>query len=410
MSGLIRSSSGTYNVRENELIHTKTEPPVKAIKCVVHFLDDTSHSFEIDRRSKSQVLLDLVYDHLDLIEKDYFGLMYEEESDGPNERMRWLDPLKTLKRQTKSDPPYRLYFRVKFYVSDPSKLSEEYTRYHFFLQIKRDILDGKLVCPRAVSILLGSYAVQSELGDYSAEEHRPGYLADFRLDPKQDQQFDMEVIRYHQQHKGQTPADAEQNYLERAKHLEMYGVDLHNAKDLTGTDIQLGVTCSGLVVFRNHHKIDNFTWSKIVKISFKRKQFFIQTRGDSNDQPDTTIGFYMFTYRSCKNLWKSCVEYHSFFRLHHIKQMPRKWYQLGSKFRYSGRTEYETVQTSKRLFKTDRAHFQRTPSKTLRHTISGIGNRQTVQERNETSYNNMNNSIGNNTPVKSAMRNSFSAR
>lgn len=418
MSGMIRSSSGTYNVRQNEIIQTKSEPPVKAVKCVIHFLDDTSHTLEVDRRSKAQVLLNLVYEHLDLIEKDYFSLQYEEDSDGANENenMRWIDPLKSVKRQLRTEPPYDLYFRVKFYVVDPSRLQEEYTRYHFFLQIKKDILDGKLACPTSVATLLASFAVQSELGDYSLDEHAPGYLKDFRFVPNQDQTFENEVKRYHQQHKGQTPADAELNYLERAKDLEMYGVDLHSAKDSSGVDIHLGVTANGLVVFRNHKKVDTFPWNRIVKISFKRKQFFIQSRSDSNEQADTIIGFNMFTYRSCKTLWKSCVEYHSFFRLRHIKSMPRKWYHLGSKFRYSGRTEYEAQQDSKRLTRGERL-FQRTGSNTLRHTISassGIANRMGVERRSASSYtplSNLSSSSNNQTP-KPALRtsNSFSVR
>lgn len=410
MSARLRSNSGTYKVRENEIIHTKVEPPVKAVKCVIHFLDDTSHEIEVDRRSKAQVLLELVYDHLDLVEKDYFSLQYEDDTDGPEERMRWVDPLKSVKRQIKGGSPYHLYFRVKFYVTDPSKLQEEYTRYHFFLQIKKDILDGKLACPPNVSTLLGSYAVQSELGDYSPEEHRSGYLNEFRLVPNQDKQYQSEVMRFHQQHKGQTPADAELNYLERAKHLEMYGVDLHNAKDSSGIDIQLGVTCDGVVVFKNNRKVDTFTWTRIIKISFKRKQFFIQTRGDSADQTETIIGFNMFTYRSCKILWKSCVEYHSFFRLHHIKQLPRKWYQLGSKFRYSGRTEYEAQQSSKRLARSDKP-FQRSSSSQLRHTISGTGfsNRNMYDRKSTTSYT-PTSALNRSQPPKSALRNSFSAR
>lgn len=95
--------------------------------------------------------------------------------------------------------------------------------------------------------------------------------------------------------RGQLPADAEFNFLDHAKRLEMYGVELHKAKvnvfvailliintmllqDNAGKEIQLGVTSVGLVVFQNDIKINIFSWSKIMKISFKRKQFFIQLR------------------------------------------------------------------------------------------------------------------------------------
>jgi len=51
--------------------------------------------------------------------------------------------------------------------------------------------------------------------------------------------------------RGQTPAEAELHYLENAKKLAMYGVDMHPAKDSEGVDIMLGVCASGLLVYRD---------------------------------------------------------------------------------------------------------------------------------------------------------------
>nr|XP_022309448.1 tyrosine-protein phosphatase non-receptor type 4-like isoform X7 [Crassostrea virginica] len=415
MSMRLVSSGGTYNVRASEMSSHLQDRQPKMVTCIVHFLDDSQTDFEVDKKAKSQVLLDKVFGHLELVEKDYFGLQFVDLSPAPDGMvshahhpvgpyaMRWLDPLKTIKkqcrdiRQTLRGPPYEFYFRVKFYVSDPSKLEEEYTRYHFFLQVKRDILEGRLVTPPSTAALLASYAIQSELGDYNPDEHKGNYISDYRFIPHQTEDFEKQVSELHKQHRGQTPADAEYHYLDKAKRLEMYGVDLHNARgmfieaselgecntsDQSNIDIQLGVTSVGLVVFQNNVKINTFPWAKIVKISFKRKQFFIQLRREMNDSVENLIGFNMVSYRSCKNLWKSCVEHHTFFRLYVPNPPSKKIFSMGSKFRYSGKTEFQSLEENKRRAKIERT-FSRSPSKKFaRRTVSGHTRDQIIQERN----------------------------
>ncbi|VDI68836.1 tyrosine-protein phosphatase non-receptor type 4 [Mytilus galloprovincialis] len=400
-------SGGTYDVRASEMAANFQDIRPKTVTCVVHFLDDSQEVFEVDKRAKAQHLLDKVFGHLELVEKDYFGLQFIDIAP-PTEgaphghvqvtsyAMRWLDPLKTIKKQCRG-PPFEFFFRVKFYVSDPSKLAEEYTRYHFFLQVKRDILEGRLMCPQNTAILLASYAVQSELGDFNPDEHRDNYLADYRFIPNQTPEFEKQVSDLHKQHRGQNPADAEYNYLDKAKRLEMYGVDLHNARsmmigdvetgqfnvDQSSVDIQLGVTSVGLVVFQNNVKINTFPWAKIVKISFKRKQFFIQLRREVNDSVENLIGFNMNSYRSCKNLWKSCVEHHTFFRLYVPNPPSKKVFSLGSKFRYSGRTEYQTLEENKRRAKLDRTFSRSSSSKGFaRRTVGGHTRNTIMEERN----------------------------
>uniref|UniRef100_A0A8W8MQT9 FERM domain-containing protein n=1 Tax=Magallana gigas TaxID=29159 RepID=A0A8W8MQT9_MAGGI len=422
MSMRLVSAGGTYNVRASEMSSHLQDRQPKMVTCIVHFLDDSQQDFEVDKKAKSQVLLDKVFGHLELVEKDYFGLQFVDLSPAPDGMishahhpvgpyaMRWLDPLKTIKKQCRG-PPYEFYFRVKFYVSDPSKLEEEYTRYHFFLQVKRDILEGRLVTPPSTAALLASFAIQSELGDYNPDEHKGNYISDYRFIPHQTEDFEKQVSELHKQHRGQTPADAEYHYLDKAKRLEMYGVDLHNARvlidreipinspfygmfidanelgqcntgDQSNIDIQLGVTSVGLVVFQNNVKINTFPWAKIVKISFKRKQFFIQLRREMNDSVENLIGFNMVSYRSCKNLWKSCVEHHTFFRLYVPNPPSKKIFSMGSKFRYSGKTEFQTLEENKRRAKIERT-FSRSPSKKFaRRTVSGHTRDQIIQERN----------------------------
>jgi tyrosine-protein phosphatase non-receptor type 4 len=188
------------------------------------------------------------------------------------------------------------------------------------------------------------------------------------------------VAELHKLHKGQSPAESEMNFLEHAKRLEMYGISLHPGKDSAGRDIQLGVTSIGLVVFQASVKINTFSWTKIVKISFKRKQFFIQLRKELTESYDTLLGFNLSSYRSCKNLWKSAVEHHSFFRLQSPQQPPRKFpvlWGLSSKFRYSGRTEFQTVSESalaanQSKSRWDRAFFRSPSRRALRQTLPNL--------------------------------------
>ncbi|XP_076674909.1 protein tyrosine phosphatase Meg isoform X7 [Andrena cerasifolii] len=370
----LSGSSGSYHVRGAELARNRR---LKSLSATVVFLDDTQHTFQLDKRAKGQALLDLVFQHLELVEKDYFGLQYAENgatacTHSPD-IMRWLDPTKPVKKQIRSKGG-QFYFKVKFYVSDPSKLQEEYTRYQFYLQIRRDICQGKLQLPPSTACLIASYTVQSELGDYHPEEHGPGYLSRLQLIPAQTEEMEKKIAELHKLHKGQLPADAEFNFLDHAKRLDMYGVELHKARDSTNKEIQLGVTSIGLVVFQNGMKINVFSWSKIVKISFKRKQFFIQLRREQkfilqSENYDTLLGFNMQTYRSSKNLWKACVEHHTFFRLHSPKMRPRRFpLTLSSRFTYSGRTEFQTVEDGKNRARVERT-FIRSPSKRLVHGV-----------------------------------------
>jgi tyrosine-protein phosphatase non-receptor type 4 len=214
---------------------------------------------------------------------------------------------------TTKKKPFRNIFQIIFFsFTDPSRLHEEYTRYLMYLQVKRDLCEGRLSAPVSTISLLTSYAVQSTLGDYDPDTCNKNYLLPFRDLRRQSmaaagaagnasnlspEEMDRRIAELHKLHKHQSPAEAEFNFLEHAKRLEMYGISLHPGKDSNGRDIQLGVTCIGLVVFQNQVKINTFSWSKIVKISFKRKQFFIQLRKELTESYDTLLGFNLASYR-----------------------------------------------------------------------------------------------------------------
>ncbi|XP_074919049.1 band 4.1-like protein 3 isoform X3 [Chelonoidis abingdonii] len=347
----------------------------KNMQCKVMLLDGSEYGCEVEKRSRGQILFDKVCEHLNLLEKDYFGLTYRDMENQKN----WLDPAKEIKKQIRSGA-WQFSFNVKFYPPDPSQLSEDITRYYLCLQLRDDIVSGRLPCSFVTLALLGSYTVQSELGDYDPDEYGSDYVSEFRFAPNQTKELEDKVIELHKSHRGMTPAEAEMHFLENAKKLSMYGVDLHHAKDSEGVEIMLGVCASGLLIYRDRLRINRFAWPKVLKISYKRNNFYIKIRPGEFEQFESTIGFKLPNHRAAKRLWKVCVEHHTFFRLLLPEAPPKKFLTLGSKFRYSGRTQAQTRRASA-LIDRPAPYFERSSSK--RYTMSRSLDGASVNENHE---------------------------
>ncbi|XP_047381932.1 band 4.1-like protein 3 isoform X19 [Sciurus carolinensis] len=347
----------------------------KSMQCKVILLDGSEYSCDVEKRSRGQVLFDKVCEHLNLLEKDYFGLTYRDAENQKN----WLDPAKEIKKQIRSGA-WHFSFNVKFYPPDPAQLSEDITRYYLCLQLRDDIVSGRLPCSFVTLALLGSYTVQSELGDYDPDECGNDYISEFRFAPNHTKELEDKVIELHKSHRGMTPAEAEMHFLENAKKLSMYGVDLHHAKDSEGVEIMLGVCASGLLIYRDRLRINRFAWPKVLKISYKRNNFYIKIRPGEFEQFESTIGFKLPNHRAAKRLWKVCVEHHTFFRLLLPEAPPKKFLTLGSKFRYSGRTQAQTRRASA-LIDRPAPYFERSSSK--RYTMSRSLDGASVNENHE---------------------------
>ncbi|XP_061425193.1 protein 4.1-like isoform X2 [Lethenteron reissneri] len=321
---------------------------VKEVECSVLLLDGTQFACKLPRHAKGHELFHRVCEHLNLLERDYFSLTYKDASDQKN----WLDPIKEIKKQLMHSP-WLVSFNVKFYPPDPSHLLEDISRYYLCLQLREDVARGRLPCLPVVHALLGSYALQAELGDYDAAEHGAGYAGRFQLAPNQTHELQDRMAELHAAHRGQSPAEAELHYLENAKTLAMYGVELHRAKchqDSEGVDIKLGVCANGLLVYRDRLRINRFAWPKILKISYRRSNFFIKVRPGEFEKCESTVGFKLPSHRAAKRLWKTCVEHHTFFRMAVPEPTRRpRFMSLGSRFRYSGRTQAQTRQASARI-------------------------------------------------------------
>ncbi|XP_018121859.1 erythrocyte membrane protein band 4.1-like 3 L homeolog isoform X15 [Xenopus laevis] len=368
----VSQKSGSSKLSKSPL---KAAKRPKNMQAKVMLLDGSEYTCEVEKRSKGQVLFDKVCEHLNLLEKDYFGLAYQDSENQKN----WLDPSKEIKKQTRNGA-WHFSFNVKFYPPDPSQLSEDITRYYLCLQLRDDIVCGRLPCSFVTLALLGSYTVQSELGDYDPEEYGSDYVSEFRFAPNQTKELEDKVVELHKSYRGMTPAEAEMHFLENAKKLSMYGVDLHHAKDSEGVEIMLGVCASGLLIYRDRLRINRFAWPKVLKISYKRNNFYIKIRPGEFEQFESTIGFKLPNHRAAKRLWKVCVEHHTFFRLLMPEAPPKKFLTLGSKFRYSGRTQAQTRRASA-LIDRPAPYFERSSSK--RYTMSRSLDGASVNENHD---------------------------
>lgn len=340
----------------------------KMLAIRVQMLDESISMFQVQAKAVGRVLFDQVCKQLHLLEADYFGLEYQDMAG----TRYWVDLEKPMSRQvglSLVDPLLR--FCVKFYTPDPAQLEEEFTRYLFCLQIKRDLAQGHIQCNDNTAALMASYIVQAECGDYVAEDYPdPSYLSTNKFVPHQDHELDRRIMENHKKHAGQSPAEADLNLLETARRCELYGMKMHPAKDHEGVPLNLSVAHMGIVVFQNYTKINTFSWAKIRKISFKRKRFLIKLHPEGYGYYKDTVEFYFEGRNECKNFWKKCVENHGFFRCSIVKKVPRQRTRVlsrGSSFRYSGRTQKQIVEFVRENY-VKRQTFQR--SQSFRHSSS----------------------------------------
>uniref|UniRef100_A0A0A1WUG3 Erythrocyte membrane protein band 4.1-like 4A n=1 Tax=Zeugodacus cucurbitae TaxID=28588 RepID=A0A0A1WUG3_ZEUCU len=338
--------------------------PSRIMSVRINLLDETDFLHEIKDDLPGQALLDVVFARLNLIETSYFGIRYIDDEN----QTHWLDPASRISRQLKpKSDPYDLYFGVKFYAADPCKLLEEITRYQLFLQVKQDVLQGRLPVAFELAAELGAFVVQSELGDYDQRRHSKGYVSEFRLLPNQSSELETRVAELHQQLMGMSPATAELNYLDKVKWHDMYGVDLHPVLGEDSVEYFLGLTPSGIVVLRNKTTVAHYYWPRIAKVYYKGRYFMLRISDKNNEL--STYGFETPRKTACKHLWRCCVEHHAFFRMVRVAPLPNSQsnnsdlFQLGSRLRYSSRTEKQPTAKDALSLGRIQPAFTRVPSK-----------------------------------------------
>ncbi|VDN50819.1 unnamed protein product [Dracunculus medinensis] len=334
----------------------------------VTFLDATQHSFFIKKRATGGELFNEVVSYIHLNEKEYFSLSFGDNTG----TQLWLCNDKRISKQLKGEP-WIFNFRVKFYPVDPTTLNDDLTRYQMCLQIRSDIYSGKISATFATYALLGSYIVQSEFGDYSVSPEYDSFLRNIHLAPVLSDALLDKVQSLHKQHKGQSPADADLQYLENAKKLSLYGISTTLAKDSKGNAVAFGIGAHGIHIYQDRIRIYRFIWQNIIKIAYKRNIFTIKLRRGELEKNETNISFKFADYETAKRAWKFAVENHTFFRLIRPDEKPRKGFlHWGSgKFSYQGRTQFQSKMASQ-MFGNSAPNIQR--SQSARFSCKSDGN------------------------------------
>ncbi|XP_070687029.1 FERM domain-containing protein 5-like [Pempheris klunzingeri] len=316
--------------------------------CTVRLLDDSEYTCTIQRDAKGQYLFDLICHHLNLLEKDYFGIRYVD----PDKQRHWLEFTKSIAKQMKSQPPFTMCLRVKFYPPDPAALKEEITRYLVFLQVKRDLYHGRLLCKTSDAALLAAYILQAEIGDYDPGKHPEGYSSKFQFFPKHSEKLERRIAEIHKTELiGQIPEISELNFLQKAQMLETYGVDPHPCKDVSGNPAFLAFTPFGFTVLQGNRRVHFLKWDEVTKLKFEAKTFHIY----ANQKEDRKIILTYFapTPEACKHLWKCGVENQAFYKLEKSSQVrtvsSSNLFFKGSRFRYSGKVAKEVMEQSAKI-------------------------------------------------------------
>ncbi|XKL64801.1 hypothetical protein PGB90_004887 [Kerria lacca] len=323
------------------------------LKATIRLLEDTNIlecEFEIGH--KGRYLIDYVCDHLNLAERDYFALRYVDT----DKQRHWLDPGKSILKQIKDVENALFSFRVKFYPPNPLQLKEQITRYQMYLQLRRDLLHGRLHCNNKDAAFLGACIIQAELGDYNPEEHIGNYASECKIFLKQTLNIEESIIEIHQTLlKGQLLEEIEAKFLRKCCSFDSYGVDPHPVKDQKGIQSYLGVNFNGILIFQGTRKTNHFKWNEVQKINYEGKMFIIHLIyiEDSRTKKKETVGFKCPTTAACRHLWRCAVEQMLFFTSPSSSNIPRVvsggGFFTGSKFKYAGRVEREVLEEMAQL-------------------------------------------------------------
>uniref|UniRef100_A0A671V4P5 protein-tyrosine-phosphatase n=1 Tax=Sparus aurata TaxID=8175 RepID=A0A671V4P5_SPAAU len=246
----------------------------------IQLLNGEFVEFTLSVESTGQECLEAVAQRLELREITYFSLWYFNKQN----QQRWIDLEKPLKKQLdKYGLEPTVYFGVVFYIPSITQLQQEITRYQYYLQLKKDVLDGRISCSLEQAIRLASLAVQADFGDfnrYDSQEFLQKFVL-FPIDWIQDERVleeaTQKVALLYQSFRGLSAPDAEMLYMQEVEKMEGYGQESYQAKDSTGTDVALGSCLDGIFVkHKNGRPLLLFRWNEINNMSHNRSFFALE--------------------------------------------------------------------------------------------------------------------------------------
>ncbi|XP_063723188.1 band 4.1-like protein 4A isoform X2 [Symsagittifera roscoffensis] len=305
-------------------------------------------------RSKGSDLIAHICSYLKICEYHYFGLLYKK----PSGQLRWLNEEKTISRQFKSNRSViDLFFQVKFHVPNPDRLEYEATRYQFFLQAKRDILNGVLMINNyEVLAKLFALVLQSELGNYSPERDTENYSSQFNFIPLQSFEFEFRAQEIHKTLKNISSGEAEWRFLREVKNLDFYGMKTHLAFGESDREFEIGISANGLYIFYEQSRRANHSWSRVTKVerSGHKVSFFTVGR---NPKPDC-LQFKCSSKDAAKHLF-DCANQHKKFNANYEIN------DLSGKFSHKVVNESNVYAQLESSLKFERCPMKRQPKRKL---------------------------------------------
>ncbi|KFZ54865.1 Tyrosine-protein phosphatase non-receptor type 14 [Antrostomus carolinensis] len=245
----------------------------------IRLLDNSVIECTLSVESTGQECLEAVAQRLELRETHYFGLWFLSKS----QQARWVELEKPLKKQLDkfANEPL-LFFGVMFYVPSVSRLQQEVTRYQYYLQVKKNVLDGRLLPSLEQGIRLAGLAVQAGFGDYNQFESHD-FLREYVLFPMdwtQDEavleELTQKVAQEHRSHSGITAAEAELMYINEVERLDGFGQEIFPVKDNHGNDIHLGIFFMGIFIKNRIGRTVIYRWNDIGNITHNKSSIVLE--------------------------------------------------------------------------------------------------------------------------------------
>uniref|UniRef100_A0AAY4B0J7 protein-tyrosine-phosphatase n=1 Tax=Denticeps clupeoides TaxID=299321 RepID=A0AAY4B0J7_9TELE len=283
----------------------------------IRLLDTNVIECTLSVESTGQECLEAVAQRLELRETHYFGLWFHTKA----QVHRWVELEKPIKKQLdKFGIEPLLFFGVMFYVPSVSRLEDEATRYQYYLQVKKEVLDGHLHCTVEQGIRLAGLAVQADFGDFSQYKSQD-FLRKYVLFPVNWPQVDefleewtQKVAEEHKSHCRMLPAEAELLYIKDVEKLDGFGQESFAAKDNYTNDIFIGVSFIGVFVkHRNGRSIMLHRWKDIGTIAHNKSAITVEITSK-----DDTIMFHTEDMEMAKYIAQHFTARHKFYKQNKI--------------------------------------------------------------------------------------------
>ncbi|XP_052837393.1 tyrosine-protein phosphatase non-receptor type 21 [Drosophila gunungcola] len=292
----------------------------------VHHLLDTSSTVDctISAESKGLECLDNVCQRLLIQQPEFFGLRYLVKGKDKEDEFKWIDLERSLSRQLeKYAAGPKIYLRVRHYVTTGVRhLSDEATRFYYFLQLKSDIYEGRITCDIRTAILLALYCRQAEYDTYQGDKQSKDYLKKSLVLPRNmqglandDSMLEGLIVEVLQQQAGLTQrgqSQAEEMYIQCCQQLDGYGEERFAAKDTLGNDLLLGLAINGMVVNADNGR-QYFPWKDFHTVTIDKRTIKIEQ--NKLDGGGSIVGSFIFGEADmARYFWKLTISQHKFFK------------------------------------------------------------------------------------------------